>query len=337
MAAVGRGLDLAGLAPPVALVLSGGGARGSAQAGAVVELVEAGLRPDFVVGTSIGAWNGAWVAAHPEPERVGELLRWWTDPDVGRLFRGMWLGYAGALAWRRSAALSADRVERFLARAIGDVEFSDLALPLTIGALDLLSSDLVYLDSGPVADAVRASSAIPTVLPPVDLGSRLFVDAGVVDNFGVAEAIRRGAGTVVLVDASTGMPARPPVGLGEILDRAALAAAVHQRRHAEAAAAYAGVRLGIVEVGGIGATLDFRRPAEAFVAGRRRARAWLDGEPVSAPSPPDVEERNRMLKRWARLERALERHLDVLQRWRRLATSADGGAASEDVVDSARR
>src|SRR5579884_268962 len=64
---------LAALRPPVALCLSGGGARGAAQAGVVIELIRSGLRPDFIVGTSIGAWNGAWLAAHPTLDGVEEL------------------------------------------------------------------------------------------------------------------------------------------------------------------------------------------------------------------------------------------------------------------------
>src|SRR5438270_13137079 len=98
---------LASLRSPVALCLSGGGARGAAQAGAVIELVAAGLRPDLIVGTSIGAWNGSWLAAHPEVENARALQHWWTDPEVRRVMRGLLLGYAGAIGGRRSAALSA--------------------------------------------------------------------------------------------------------------------------------------------------------------------------------------------------------------------------------------
>src|SRR2546421_9905286 len=87
--------------PPVALTLSGGGARGAAQAGAVVELLEAGFRADIVVGTSVGAWNGAWVAAHPDPVDAGGLLRWWLDAEGRRGLRGVGLRYAGGPARRR--------------------------------------------------------------------------------------------------------------------------------------------------------------------------------------------------------------------------------------------
>src|SRR5207245_2954784 len=88
----------------------------------------------------------------------------------------------------------------------------------------------------PVAPAVRASSAIPTVLPPVPLRDRLLIDGGIIDNFGVHEAVRRGARSIVLIDASTSEIEEPPGGLGEIIDRMTLVSQVHQRRRPRGAA-----------------------------------------------------------------------------------------------------
>jgi NTE family protein len=278
---------------PLALCLSGGGARGAAQAGAVIELVAAGLRPDLIVGTSIGAWNGSWIAAHPEIENARALQYWWTDPEVRRVMRGMLLGYAGAIAWRRSAALSAGRIEHLLHRALGRITFDELQIPLAVGATDLLSGDLVYFDRGLVAEAVRASSAIPTVLPPVALDDHLFLDGGVIDNFGVNEAVRRGARTIVLVDASTSEFSQVPIGLGAIVDRATLVAQLHQRRRSVATAAAAGVPLHLVEMGMLGGVLDFTRLGGSVELGRRAARAWLYGETPPVPAPLAEEERRR--------------------------------------------
>ncbi|MEA2617880.1 MAG: hypothetical protein QOE72_3663 [Chloroflexota bacterium] len=302
---------LAALRQPVALCLSGGGARGAAQAGVVIELVAHGLRPDLIVGTSIGAWNGSWLAAHPDVENAQALQSWWTDPEVRRVMRGMLLGYAGAIAWRRSAALSAGRVEHLLGRALGPVTFQELPIPLAIGACDLLSGDLIYFDRGPVAAAVRASSAIPTVLPPVPLDDRLFLDGGVIDNFGVNEAVRRGARTIILVDASTSELARLPVGLGAIIDRATLVAQVHQRRRSLAAAAGAGVPLHLIEVGALGGVLDFAHLGGSLDLGRRTARAWLAGETLPARVPLAEEERRRVVASWHVIEDR------VLPLWRR--------------------
>jgi NTE family protein len=315
---------LASLRSPVALCLSGGGARGAAQAGVVIELVTHGLRPDLIVGTSIGAWNGSWLAAHPEVESAPALQQWWTDPEVRRVMRGMLLGYAGAIAWRRSAALSAGRVEHLLGRALGRMTFEDLQIPLAVGAVDLLSGDLIYFDRGPVAAAVRASSAIPTVLPPVPLDDRLFLDGGVIDNFGVNEAVRRGARSIILVDASTSELSRLPIGLGAIIDRATLVAQVHQRRRSLAAAAGAGVPLHLIEVGALGGVLDFTHLGGSLELGRQAARAWLGGEALPSPAPLAEEERRRVVASWKLIEDR------VLPLWRRATgqPSTQGGAGA---------
>ena len=318
---------IASLRPPVALCLSGGGARGAAQAGAIIALVEAGLRPDLVVGTSIGAWNGAWLAAHPDLDGVRRLDGWWNDAEVRRVFRGMWLGYAGAIAWRRSAALSAERVERLLDRLlVGMRTFESLELPLSVGAVDLLSADLVYLDSGPLAPALRATSAIPTVLPPVPVGDRLFIDGGVVDNFGVAEAIRRGARSILLVDSGSALVEGPPVGLGEVLDRSALVTQVHHRRHSLAQAAEAGVALHLVEIPGRYPVLDFRHPEAMLAAGAEAAQAWLRGDPPPVVAPLAAEERRRLVDRWRELEGVLRERMSTLPLWRRFGPGALDGA-----------
>jgi NTE family protein len=317
---------LAGLRRPVALCLSGGGARGAAQAGVVIELVAHGLRPDLVIGTSIGAWNGGWLAAHPDLEEVRALRQWWTDPEVRRVMRGMLLGYAGAIAWRRSAALSAGRIEHLLERAVGDLAFEDLEIPLAVGAVDLLSGDLLYFDRGPLAVAVRASSAIPTVLPPVDLDDRLLVDGGVIDNFGVHEAVRRGARSIILVDASTSEMSRMPTGLQAIIDRATLVAQVHQRRRSLAAAAGAGIPLHVVEVGAPGGVLDFARLDGALETGRRAARAWLAGDAPPSPPPLAEEDRRRAMARWRLLEERVMGRVMWLSAWRRAGQA--GAAAS---------
>ena len=324
---------IAALRPPVALCLSGGGARGAGQAGAVVALVEAGLRPDLIVGTSIGAWNGAWIAAHPDLDGVRRLQEWWTDAEVRRIFRGMWLGYAGAIAWRRSAALSAERVDRLLDRLLDGMRtFESLQVPLVVSAVDLLSADLVYLDSGPLAPALRATSAIPTVLPPVPLGDRLLIDGGVVDNFGLGEAIRRGARSIVLVDAGSALAEGPPVSLGEVLDRSAMVTQVHHRRHSLAQAADAGVPVQLVEIGGRFPVLDFRRPEAMLAAGAESAQAWLRGDPPPDPAPLAPDERRRLVDRWRELEVVLRERMSGLPLWRRFGPGAGDGATPDREV-----
>ena len=267
---------------PLALVLSGGGAQGAAQAGAAVELRRCGILPDIVIGTSVGAWNGAWLARDSDPRHTERLVDLWLRPDVARLFRGVVRGLLWGLARRRIAALGDAHLRRLLAEHIGDVQFTDLAVPLAVGAVDLLSGELIYLDAGPVAGAVHAASAIPAVLPPVRMGSRMLVDAGFVDNFGVAEAIRRGARSMIVLDASVGLLEGAARCIPTVLERANLVTRIHQRRSARALAHAHGVALEIIELAGRGAVLDFAGSAAGVEYGRQCARAWLATAGASA-------------------------------------------------------
>jgi NTE family protein len=282
---------ISSLPRPVALTLSGGGAQGAAQAGAAAELLCAGLRPDMVIGTSVGAWNGAFLANDPSPGAMGALLDSWRQRRVRRLFNGVRRGYLGALLLGRSAALTGRRLRRLMTGAWGDISFAGLRIPCAIAVIDMLTAELVYLDDGPVATAVLAASAIPTLLPPVAIGGRLFADAGFVDNFGVSEAVRRGARSVVLIDASVGTFGPAPRRLMQMFDRTTLVTRIHQRITALRVATEAGVDVHVLEVAGNGWVLDFAGAPAHTDAGRAVARRWLDGaqlaphQPRSSPAP----------------------------------------------------
>lgn len=270
------GTPTTALQRPLALLLSGGGAQGAAQAGAAIELRRAGILPDFVVGTSVGAWNGAWVAMDTDVRHVERLEELWLDRELVRLFHGLGRGVARSLLRRRIAALDGRHLRALVGRRLGLRTFASLAIPLTVSAVDIRSGELVHLDRGDVASAVLAASAIPVVLPPVEREGRVLVDAGFVDNFGVAEAIRRGARSLLLIDASIGAVGAAPRCIPTLLDRANLVTRIHQRRVATDLAAARGVSLSVIEVAGSGTgVLDFRSAPLGLRHGRAQARAWL--------------------------------------------------------------
>jgi predicted acylesterase/phospholipase RssA len=274
---------IADLPRPVALTLSGGGAQGAAQAGAAAELLSAGLVPDLIIGTSVGAWNGAYIANDPTPAAVDVLLDHWRHRRVRRLFTGVGRGYLGALLLGRHAALTGKRLRRVIYDACGVLNFADLRVPCAVAAIDMLTAELVYIDDGPVSTAVLAASAIPTLLPPVEIGGRLFADAGFVDNFGVAEAVRRGARSVVLIDASVGTFGPAPMRLMQMFDRTTLVTRVHQRNAALRVAEEAGVEVHTLEVAGNGWVLDFAGAAANIGSGREVARRWCEGAILELP------------------------------------------------------
>jgi NTE family protein len=180
----------------LSLVLSGGGARGFAHMGVIRALRESGVEIDCVSGTSIGAIIAAGLAADWPHQRLLQALRHsfvrqrpisdWTLPLVA-LTRG-----------RRASYL--------LREAFGERSIEDLVRPYFCVSADLTSGELAVHDSGPLWLALRASSSIPGLLPPVFSQQRILVDGGVIDNLPVGEMRRRHRGACIAVDVSSGFP-----------------------------------------------------------------------------------------------------------------------------------
>lgn len=228
----------------VGLVLSGGGARGFAHLGVVRALREAGIPIDHVGGASIGAILGAGIAAD------------WPDDQVIDLHRQSFVTTNPLSDWTLPlVSLRAGRkVSALLRRAHGERDIEDLPLPFFCVSSNLTSGLLNVHESGLAWRALRASSAIPGVLPPVLHAGQVLVDGGVIDNLPVADMRRRLAGDIIAVDVGGnyrlessleetelppwwrllpeffGLRRRP--GLGQILLRAGMvnSAATAQRR-----------------------------------------------------------------------------------------------------------
>lgn len=205
--------------PTVGLVLSGGAVRGAAHAAAIEVLVGAGVRPDLIAGTSAGAFVGAVLAAGTAPEEIVRIIssmRWST---VARPFPS------------RLGLFDTNPMEAFIDATIGPVRFEDLLCPLAVVTCDLLTGEPVVIDRGLVAPAVRASSAVPGIFPPVDHEGRLLIDGGVVDNLPVDVARRMGADYVIAIDVSPPITdGRRPRSIFEVLLMASDIMSVAQRR-----------------------------------------------------------------------------------------------------------
>ncbi len=214
--------QLLGSPRPLTFVLSGGGAYGAVQVGMLQALAEAGIKPDRVVGSSVGALNGAFVAADPDgaPEQLRDI---WGSVEAADVFgtrrRGTRrLGMMQHLAKSRSALLSAEAMTALIDRYSPAATFDGLALPFASIATDHRTGDPVILNQGQLAPALRASAAIPGVFPAQELDGKLLVDGGVVAMFPTVLARALGAETIVLLDATPSDP-RPeePQGLTDSL------------------------------------------------------------------------------------------------------------------------
>jgi len=190
-----------------AFVLSGGGARGALQVGALRALLERGVQPDVIVGVSIGAWNGAWLAAHPTLPGMDALADIWRSLRSEQILLGRDIPHAPPQALAGVLMLAAAQrmtrghasfygdagVRQLLTRWVGDTTFADLALPLRIIAADLTSGTRAIFSEGPLIPAILASSAIPGVFPPVRIGDRVYADGCVLDSCSIETALRLGA------------------------------------------------------------------------------------------------------------------------------------------------
>lgn len=196
-----------------AFVLGGGGVLGAVEVGMLRALFEADIAPDLVLGTSVGALNGAVVARDPTPTVVDRLMELWED--VGESRGG---GYADKAlpAVRRAVTTgthvySARAMRRSLEAELGDVRFEDLPVRFQVCAASIERAAEHWFDSGPVVDAVLASAAVPGLLPPIKVGDEHYLDGGIVNSIPLARAVTLGATRVfVLQVGRVERPLKPP-------------------------------------------------------------------------------------------------------------------------------
>lgn len=209
------------MARRIGFALGGGGVRGLANIGVVKALVKSGIVPDVVAGTSMGAIVGSMYADSLDIEAVEQSIRdllgseefrdkvrmlsGSSDMDQGffeRVFETAKKGYFFYRFLFRQSVVSTGAFFTEMDRIIPDKSFSQLRIPFACMALDLVSGYPQILHSGPVRQAVKASSAVPGILPPVALDNRVCVDGGWVESVPVSAARVLGARFVVAVDVS---------------------------------------------------------------------------------------------------------------------------------------
>lgn len=187
-------------------VLSGGGNRGPLEVGALRVLLEHGIQPEMIVGSSAGALNGAMLAFHPTVEWTHQMEQLWIRAGERKLIsasplRSLWQFVRGASYISDNAALKEWIVKRAL--PAGRQTFGDLTVKLYVTIGHLRTHTLYVYGDDPtasVADAVVTSAAVPGFFPPTLRKGEVFVDGGAVSNLPVALAIARGATDIWAVD-----------------------------------------------------------------------------------------------------------------------------------------
>jgi NTE family protein len=181
------------MSPSTAFVLGGGGPLGAHEVGMLQGLIEGHIVPDLVVGTSIGAVNGAIIASDPSLATVARLAELWTSIGRAAVFQGSVGKRLATMFNERTHIFDNSALRRLVAEALPVAQIEDLAVPFECVAASIERANVHYFTTGSIVDAVLASSAVPGLLPPVEIDGEHFLDGGLVASIPLDRAIDRGA------------------------------------------------------------------------------------------------------------------------------------------------
>ena len=194
-----------------AFVLGGGGILGAHEVGMLKALAERGVTPDLILGTSVGAINGAMFAAEASAEGVERLAELWLGSQLSELTTAAVVRRIGTLARSGTHLESLDAARRRLADALPVERVEQLPVSFQCVAASIERAAEHWFTTGDLADVVLASCAVPGILPPVRIGDEHFIDGGIVNSIPVGRAFALGATNIyVLQVGRLEKPLRPP-------------------------------------------------------------------------------------------------------------------------------
>jgi NTE family protein len=271
-----------------AFVLGGGGLLGAVEVGMLRALLERDVRPDLILGTSVGALNGALVAADPTPAVVQRLVGLWESAAGSGEVYGDGPVRQVSRAVRTGTHLhSAKPLRDRLVQELGDLTFAELPVPFQCCAASIERATEHWFTDGRVTDAVMASAAVPGLLPPAEVDGEHYLDGGIVNSVPVGRAVECGAVRIFVlqvgrVDRPLSVPTKP----WEVA-RVSFEIARRHRFHREMAALPQHVTAHVLPTGSVGGSRDdsllayrdfaavMRRIEGAYVASSAYLREYL--------------------------------------------------------------
>ena len=268
----------AGTPQRTGFVLAGGGSRGAVQVGMLQELVARGIRADRVFGASVGAINGAAYAGNPTAEGIDHMADVWRGVRGGDIFPKGPLDGPWAFFQKRASVHANTGLRRIIRDGVRFENLEDAQIPVEVVTTSLTDGRERWITRGPAVEAILASSAIPTMFPPVTIDGDVLVDGGVVNNVPISRALTAGCDRIYVLLCGPlhyhpKTPARPVEAL-----LTAFFVAIHARFVRELAALPHGVEVIVFSGGGDPAAQyrDFSGTAALIEEGRTEVADVLD-------------------------------------------------------------
>lgn len=273
-------------------VLSGGGNLGAVQVGMLYALLETGIKPDAVVGTSIGSLNGAFLAGHANLAGMDELGELWASVRRRDVFPMSARAVSRGIFGHQPFLFESLGLRSLLMRAnFGFDRLEDAPIPIEVVATDLDTGDPVVLKSGDTIRALLASSAIPGVFPTVEIDSHTLIDGGIVANTPIAQAEELEPSTVYILPTVPGNRLPPPSNAILMMQRAMnMASHPAEKRALEEAAFRRTVRvMPVPEAAAKLSIFDFKETQRLIKESYFLAASWLEEIGVSGPAVADAD------------------------------------------------
>jgi NTE family protein len=195
-----------------AFVLAGGGSFGAIQVGMMHALAANGIIPDMVVGSSVGALNGAYYAGDPTLKGVSQLETIWRGlrrADVFPLTFRTLLGFV----WRRDFLIAHDGIQKLIDDHLPFRNLQDARLPVHIVTTDIVSGNSIVISDGPADKAIIASTAIPGAFAPVRYKDLYLADGAISSNTPIKVAVTKGARRLIILPTGYACAVeKPPTG-----------------------------------------------------------------------------------------------------------------------------
>jgi len=269
-----------------AFVFAGGGSLGSIQVGMLQALIETGLEPDFVVGSSVGAINAAYFAGAPNlagVKRLAEIWRGLRRVDIFPLSLSSLLG-----VFRRSESIvDPGHLRNLLETHLAFARLEDARLPLHVMATDQQGAG-VRLSAGPAVDAILASAAVPGLFPPVTIDGRPLMDGAIAANTPLHLAAGLGAKRIILLPTgyACALTAPPPGIVAPMLHAVTLLIAWQLMHEIETMPESVDVHLAPALCPLAVSPYDFSATRQLIERARQNTWKWIEGGGLERPARP---------------------------------------------------